>query len=277
MLTTIKIFNSIVPIQEDISDEIVLNFLKDFKITRRKNQASKVNREDLTNENNDQANATSSEDEQNVLNMVNSLLNVVSKRNDIVVKEIEFEKDDDSNGHIDFISFYANFRAMNYSIQPAPRFKIKLKAGKIIPAIATSTAMVCGSVAIEIYKYVLQVDFESYRNFFSTLALPMFNFSEPNPPLVQKDKDYDVILMGPVKTIPKNWNTWSKIFIKGPMTLQQMLDDIKKKYDFNVSSVVCGDLQVWTSFMPKDQYRLKMNIEDILESLGKKRMEKQHY
>ena len=71
--------------------------------------------------------------------------------------------------------------------------------------------MVCGAVAIEIYKYMLQVDFESYRNFFSTLALPMFNFSEPNPPLVQRDKDYDVVLMGPVKTIPKNFNTWDKI------------------------------------------------------------------
>jgi len=41
---------------------------------------------------------------------------------------------------------------MNYSINPAPRHQIKLKAGRITPAIATSTAMVCGSVVIEIYK-----------------------------------------------------------------------------------------------------------------------------
>ena len=33
------------------------------------------------------------------------------------VKEIEFEKDDDSNGHIDFISYFSNFRASNYSIE----------------------------------------------------------------------------------------------------------------------------------------------------------------
>ena len=75
-------------------------------------------------------------------------------------------------------------------------------AGKIIPAIATSTAMVVGSIGIEIFKQILDVKFDQRWNFFSTLAIPIFSFSEPFPPKVEKDKDYDVILMGPVKTIP---------------------------------------------------------------------------
>lgn len=73
-------------------------------------------------------------------------------KNKCNVNEVEFEKDDDSNGHIDFIAFYANFRAINYSIATAKRHIIKLKAGRITPAIATATAMVCGSIGIEIYK-----------------------------------------------------------------------------------------------------------------------------
>lgn len=82
-------------------------------------------------------------------------------------------------------------------------------AGKIIPAIATTTAMVVGAVGVELLKHFLQVEFDQTRNFFSNLAIPIFSFSEPFPPLVQKDKEYDVVMMGPIKTIPKNWNTWS--------------------------------------------------------------------
>jgi len=66
----------------------------------------------------------------------------------------EFEKDDDSNNHIDFITGCANIRARNYRINEVDRLKVKLTAGKIIPAIATTTAMVCGAVSIEILKYI---------------------------------------------------------------------------------------------------------------------------
>ena len=84
-----------------------------------------------------------------------------------------FEKDDDSNGHIDFIVaaavsfllldavlvYFSNFlfvfiffsppqnlRAVNYSLTPCDRLAIKKIAGKIVPAIATTTAVVAGLV-----------------------------------------------------------------------------------------------------------------------------------
>lgn len=45
---------------------------------------------------------------------------------------VDFEKDDDSNHHIDFITAASNLRAMNYGISVADKFKTKLIAGKII-------------------------------------------------------------------------------------------------------------------------------------------------
>lgn len=53
-------------------------------------------------------------------------------------------QDDDTNFHMDLITSLANLRARNYSIAEVDKLKAKFIAGRIIPAIATTTALACG-------------------------------------------------------------------------------------------------------------------------------------
>jgi ubiquitin-activating enzyme E1 len=65
----------------------------------------------------------------------------------------EFEKDDETNFHIDFIHSASQLRARNYRIHECDFGKTKMIAGRIIPAIATTTAMITGCVTTELYKF----------------------------------------------------------------------------------------------------------------------------
>lgn len=56
----------------------------------------------------------------------------------------EFEKDNDSNYHIDFINAISNIRAENYKLEGMDWINVKIKAGRIIPALATTTAAIAG-------------------------------------------------------------------------------------------------------------------------------------
>merc|ERR1712176_1317148 len=77
----------------------------------------------------------------------------------------DFEKDDDSNFHIDFMTISTNLRSFNYQIKLSTRLTVKLTAGKIIPALATTTAMVCGLVELEFCKLILGLQSQGITKF----------------------------------------------------------------------------------------------------------------
>lgn len=187
---------------------------------------------------------------------------------------IDFEKDDDKNFHIDFIHATAQMRAENYQIPTCDQQNTKMIAGKIIPAIATTTAMVVGVVGIELYKIVQGFDkIEDYRNGFFNLAIPLFVFTEPSEAIQNKDVEYDPIMCGPIKSVPTNWTIWDLIDInKGSMTIQELFDYLKVEYKVEISLLAVGTLSLYNSYLPGDKQksRLPRKIEDVYEEVARK-------
>ena len=80
----------------------------------------------------------------------------------------EFEKDEDSNGHIDLIYSMANLRSRNYSLAPYTWIQTKLKAGRIMPALSAFQTI----QLIQVIKKSKIV-----RNTFVNLAVPIIQIS----------------------------------------------------------------------------------------------------
>lgn len=168
------------------------------------------------------------------------------------LEPVEFEKDDDTNHHIDFIAAASNLRAQNYAIPEADRHKTKFIAGKIIPAIATTTALVTGLVILELYKIVDgKDDIEQFKNGFVNLALPFFGFSEP----IASPKGKYMGSSGEV-TIDKLWDR----FEVEDITLQKFLDDFKEK-GLDIMMLSSGVSLLYASFYPASKLKDRLGLK----------------
>ena len=94
----------------------------------------------------------------------------------------EFEKDNDANFHIDFIHALANIRAANYNLPQMDWITVKIKAGRIVPALATTTAAIAALQTIEMMKVIKGVKIDKVCNAFLNMAVPSMMQSEPMHP-----------------------------------------------------------------------------------------------
>lgn len=165
-----------------------------------------------------------------------SSLPELGELNDIIVKPLEFEKDDDTNFHVDFVTSASNSRATNYGIEPADKFKTKGIAGKIIPAIVTTTSLVSGLVMTEFVKLLQKFDkVEKYKNAFANLALPVIAYSDP-------------IKIGKMKAGNFEYTLWDKIVFNN-MTVSELIDKITNLINdttLHVTSISSGPFQLFS-------------------------------
>lgn len=182
---------------------------------------------------------------------------------------IDFDKDIDD--HMLFVTACSNLRAMNYSIPTEDTHRSRAIAGRIIPAIATTTALVTGLICLELYKIVgsarRDLKLEDLKNGFCNLAIPFMTLSEPQPPATTK-----AILKGK----EWNWSAWDSLDImdKGDLTLQELLDFFESEYKLEISMLSYGVSILYSFFANKKKVaeRKKMKMSELVQSISKKEL-----
>ncbi|GFE55043.1 ubiquitin-activating enzyme E1 family protein [Babesia ovis] len=195
------------------------------------------------------------------------------RHSNVRFNSIDFEKDDDTNFHIEFIWATANMRCQNYDIEQCDRMKAKLISGKIIPAIATTTSMIVGLVMLEFVKTICyqKLKIDHFRNSFCCLATPLWLQSEPLPPTTTTDKEYDPVVGGPVRALPPNFTVWDKVQLMIPNgTVDDIIESIRQKFNVEAIILSAGNTCIYNSFMPAHQReRRHQPVTQLLEKLTK--------
>eukprot|EP00106_Octopus_bimaculoides_P021056 XP_014788498.1 PREDICTED: ubiquitin-like modifier-activating enzyme 6 [Octopus bimaculoides] len=236
---------------EDLSTESLLRHLENIEVPEFKVSHKQIETDEAVKK--VDANELHSTDEQH---LATEYMTQITSNKTLTV--IEFEKDDDTNSHIDFITTAANLRATMYNIENADRLKVKRIAGRIVPAIATTTATVSGLAAVELLKVINKHPLEKYRNCFLNLALPMMLLSEPGAAETLKINDELSLTV---------WDRWE---IEGnkDFTLEMFLNHFKEKTGYNASMIVHGAKMIYVPILPGHKKRLTQSMIKLIKPLA---------
>ena len=195
------------------------------------------------------------------------------KVNGDLIKIEEFDKDDESKGHIEFLYAFTNLRAENYDIEKCDISKVKMVAGKIVPAIASTTAAIVGIVALQLYVLKSTEEIKYLRNCYFDLARNVICFENVRMAKYIKDGN-DELKPGSKKhkLIPEKYSKWDYLVINESLTIKQFIDYIKREYNVEVSSIISNQINLYSKNIKNDgneDPKLNKKIEDVYNMLSK--------
>lgn len=151
---------------------------------------------------------------------------------------IEFEKDDDDLGHVQWIWSCSNMRNIQYSIPYSNLWETRKIAGNIIPALITTTSLISGFQILEFIrvvklykssKYVKtenKTDIDLYKNRFVNLNTNYLDGINPSPIQVYKLGD------GGDNFNLSVWTNFKTSSLNTEQIISQIELETKKKIEF---------------------------------------------
>ena len=183
--------------------------------------------------------------------------------NEVHLKEIHFMKDNINNSQFDFIYACSNLRAINFQIPQSDYIKIKTISSKIVPSIITSNAVITGLASMQLYllaklmtekeknhNNILESEeaLKLYRNYYINLGLNGYSYSNiPKKVLHNKNND-----------IPKDWTVWDSIIINRPLKIFEFINEIEKKYNIEIISILSGKSMIFDISDSKEMANFKV-------------------
>jgi ubiquitin-activating enzyme E1 len=254
----------------DMAD--IKKIVTSFEVTEWKYSGATVDLDEDEKDGDEKEEAKLDDEDMKEIAALTTELKAVEVKTVSALQAADFEKDDDKNHHIDIIASSTNLRAYNYRIQETTAAHCRMIAGKIIPAIATTTACITGFVGLEVLKRCRNAELEAYR--MVTINLAVNNISmELLPDPKKKKSGMDPETYMEMKAVPEGYTTWDCIEIKEPdLTLAGFLETFKKVHH-NCTITMLGDKQsgkvYYNDVNKKNDAQMPRKLSDIVTEINK--------
>ena len=191
-----------------------------------------------------------------------------TKINPDIIKIEEFDKDDESKGHVEFLYAFTNLRAENYNIEKCDIFKVKMTAGKIIPAIASTTAAIVGIVAMQLYILMETDEIKNLRNCYFDFARNIICFENLRKNKYIKDGNDNLGKNEKkIKLVPDKFSVWDYLTINGPLSIKNFIELIKKEYNIEVRTIISNEKILFKEDLSKFE-DLNKKIEEVYNDIS---------
>ena len=90
------------------------------------------------------------------------------------------------------------------------------------------------------------------KNFYFDTSINLYNFVITSDSNHTQDQEYNFFMNGHPIAIPKGWNVWDIICVKGPMTCKDFIEYFKKKINVIISGISCNSKSIIQLFVPND-------------------------